>query len=289
MSDQMIWFLWSGRKMKELGWKSGGGVSGAGGVINPRDLTVGVLGVPFLTRSVSDQVRGPTKKLLQDQVAQDVERRISDRLLELLLPGLGNVESVNLGFLLDLADTGVRPRAGHKDFVPGHVSRRGVVTRVRDSPRVIRDQEGGMQDPSDSIVDRLGRGKGLVSALVGDDPETGAEKAHGDGDEGVCGGTDDVVAELGQAKAGDGRVDVEVCPGEQAEGNDILDDVEGRSDGRSVETVGGDGVEQLLDGELGRHKLFLFCHGACAGLLLFLLSGGGEELVLFGLAGHSLS
>lgn len=32
MSDQMIWFLWSGRKMKELGWKSGEGCQcGAGG------------------------------------------------------------------------------------------------------------------------------------------------------------------------------------------------------------------------------------------------------------------
>lgn len=33
-----------------------------------------------------------------------------------------------------------------------------------------------MEDPTDSVVDHLGLGEGLVTTFVGDDPETGSEE-----------------------------------------------------------------------------------------------------------------
>jgi hypothetical protein len=165
----------------------------------------------------------------------------------------------------------------------------GVVSSVRNSPRVIRHKENRVKNPSDSVVDVLGRGEGLVTTFVGNDPETGSKETHGDGDEGVSGGSSGVVSKLGESKLGDGRINLERSPCENTERNHILDDVQGRPESRSVETVSGNGIEQLLDGKLRRNKLFLFSQSSLLGLSLFLFGSGSDQLFLFDLTGNSLS
>lgn len=246
----------------------------------------------LLTGSVSDEVRGPTEQLLDDQVAQDVQRRVSDSFLKFELPRFSHFVSINFGFLLDFTDLGLGPCLGNKDFVSGHVSGSGVVTSVGDSPRVVRYEKNRVKNPSDGVVDVLGRRKRLMTAFVGDDPETGTEETHPDRDEGVSGSSSEVVSDRRQVELCDGRINVERGPGEETERDEILYDVQGRSNGGSVEAVCRDSIEQLLDGELGRNKLFLFtwCGGSTnVGLLLFLCGGSGDKLLLFGLAWGPLS
>lgn len=62
--------------------------------------------------------------------------------------------------------TQLRSSSGNKDLVSGHVSSSGVVLTVRDSPRVVRNKEDRVQDPSNKVVDALAGRVGLVTTLV---------------------------------------------------------------------------------------------------------------------------
>ena len=51
-----------------------------------------------------------------------------------------------------------------------------------------------MQDPSCEIVDGFRGAESLMTGFVGDDPESGTEESHPDGDGGVDGSSDEVVS-----------------------------------------------------------------------------------------------
>jgi len=77
-----------------------------------------------------------------------------------------SLDTKQLALLLHGTETELASGLGNKDFVTGKVTSSGVVTTVRDSPRVVRDKEGRVDDPTDGVVDGLGRRVGLMTALV---------------------------------------------------------------------------------------------------------------------------
>lgn len=124
--------------------------------------------VVVVAGDVGHQVVGPADELLADEDEQGVDRGL-----------LGQ-----LGQLVDhLAEAGglLLAGAGHEDHVALEVAGGLVVLAVGHLPREVGDQQGRVQDPTDEVVVQLGGRECLVAALVGQDPEAGAEKAlhHG--------------------------------------------------------------------------------------------------------------
>ena len=69
-------------------------------------------------------------------------------------------------------------RSGDEHLVPRHVAGGGVVAGVRDSPRVVGDTEGRVEDPSDGVVNCLRIGKGDDVRMGGvDDMEKEGDEA----------------------------------------------------------------------------------------------------------------
>lgn len=152
---------------------------------------VGSLGVVELTRRVLDQVQGPAEELLNQQVHKSVGRCVLKEFSEELSPafsllvnngvGLAGETSVDLLLLIvrlgRLLGGSQREQAllcsglGDKDLVASQVARRSVVTSVRDSPRVVRNEESRVQDPTDGVVEGLGFTGSLVASLVSTDPD----------------------------------------------------------------------------------------------------------------------
>jgi hypothetical protein len=77
-----------------------------------------------------------------------------------------SLDTLDLLVLLDGGVAQLGSSSGNKDLVSGHVASSGVVLTVRDSPRVVRNKEDRVQDPSDKIVDALAGRVGLVTTLV---------------------------------------------------------------------------------------------------------------------------
>ena len=64
--------------------------------------------------------------------------------------------------------------SGDKDLVSGQVTGSGVVLTVRDSPRVVWDEQDRVENPSDKVVDALAGRVRLVTTLVAE----GVSYAH---------------------------------------------------------------------------------------------------------------
>ena len=126
---------------------------------------VGSGGVRRLSTGVHDQVSGPSEDLSDEKVEADHNRRVLNSLSELLLTELGNVDTKDL-VLVGGAETDLASGLWDEDFVAGKVTGGGVVTTVGDPPRVVRDKQHGVDDETNGVVDLLGRGVGLVTALV---------------------------------------------------------------------------------------------------------------------------
>lgn len=140
-----------------------------------------------------------------------------------------------------------------------------MVSSMRDSPRVVRDQEGRVQDPTNGIVDRLGLRVGLVTALVSNDPDTRHDETLGETVQGPsCKSRDgsldasaDIRSQGGSTKV-DGlerRVDVAGGVTQQGDEDQVLGQVKRRLDSRSFKAVLWDGREEVLDGKVGDVEL----------------------------------
>jgi hypothetical protein len=89
-----------------------------------------------------------------------------------------------------------------------------------------------VEDPTDGVVDCLRLGKRLVTALVGDDPETSGEETGPEGIERPEGETCDGIEErMGQGQRGrvDERVQVLSQPVEAVDDRHVPDAVNSRS------------------------------------------------------------
>lgn len=192
--------------------------------------------VVVVAGDVGQEVVGPSDELLHDQH----EERVG-----------GSVFS-QLRHLVDqLAEAGglLLASARHKDHVALHVAGGGVVLSVGDLPAEEGHQEGRVEDPTGEVVDRLGVGEGAVAALVGNDPETGAEEALQDGVEGPETSTN--------GRGGDelrGDIVVEDVEGGGQAGH-VAEDVAVALESRALEAVLGDGIADVLDGEVGHLEL----------------------------------
>lgn len=136
---------------------------------------VGVFRVMFLSRSVPAEVHLPADELLHEQPEENGDRCVSYGFFEFLLSLFRQAQTVDFTIFFKRGETLLASGLGYKDFISSHVAGGGVMTTVRDSPRVIRYEKSGMDDPSDGVVDRFRRREGLMTTFVGDNPKTGAE------------------------------------------------------------------------------------------------------------------
>lgn len=118
--------------------------------------------------NVGDEVEDPSSELLADEVDKSSDWCLLGELVELVD---------------HTADAGGVDFAGlwHKHHVLIHVTGGLVVLSVGDLPGEIWHQKRGVADPADGVVDDLGWGESLVSALMSEDPDTGTEETlnHG--------------------------------------------------------------------------------------------------------------
>lgn len=192
--------------------------------------------VVVVAGDVGQQVVGPSDELLHDQHEERVGGSILGELRQLV-----DQLAQTRGLLL--------AGSGHKDHVALHVAGGGVVLAVGDLPAEVGHQQRRVQHPARQVVEPLVVGKGAVAALVGNDPEAGAEEAlqhrvqrPETGAEGLGGdqlGRDIVVEDVkGGGQAGHVAQDVGVA-----------------LERRPLEAVLGDGVADVLDGEVGHLEL----------------------------------
>jgi hypothetical protein len=113
---------------------------------------------------VGDQIQGPSKQLLRHQLERGVYWRLFEQLVHLMH---------------DVAHSGCMLLAGSRieDHVSLDVARGLVVLAMADLPAKVRNQQSGMAEPTDGVVQRLAWREGLMATLVCQDPESSAEQA----------------------------------------------------------------------------------------------------------------
>lgn len=176
-------------------------------------------------RNVGEEVENPThgrhdnegeETVDEVDLAEDVVD-LSDSLGELrdetgleMLLGL----HVLLGLPLIVVKEAVGSR-GHQsvdvrrqmDLVELHITGVGVVGAVGDLPRVVGNEEEGVDDDTDSVGDGLGIREATVTTLVADDPETGGEGTSDDEVSDPERGEGEVVDEdRGRGESSNGRL-----------------------------------------------------------------------------------
>lgn len=201
-----------------------------------------VIGHPFgsvrvlLSGNVGEQIHDPSKQLLEHNVVQGHN---------------GSVLQVvgNLGARLDSsALKELISGLWYKHHVSGHVSSGLVVLGVTKTPRVIRDQQGGVKDPSYRVIDSIGFRKGTVSTLVGQDPASSSKQTLYES-----------VQEPGNHSSGHPGNEVDVRSSkvsEQTNEEDIPSHVAQRSHRGSLVAVSGNGIQNVLD-RVRRHNEFI--------------------------------
>lgn len=117
-----------------------------------------------MTCNVAQQIPWPTDQLLANQHGSGVQRRLLHQLMHLM-------EDVAHAARMLLA------RARQENHVTLHVAGGFVVLSVADLPAEVRDQKSRVSEPANGVVEGFGGREGLVTALVRQDPQAGAEKA----------------------------------------------------------------------------------------------------------------
>lgn len=185
--------------------------------------------------NIGEEVVGPANELL----AKKHQKGVNGSLL------------CQLGQLVDkLSETAslLLASAGHKDHVALHVASGLVVFAVGHLPAKVGDEQGGVDNPTNSVVVQLGWGEGLVTALVGKDPETSTkETLH----EGVKAPKNEADWVGGDSLGGD-KV-VEECKG-SGEASHVPQDVSQTEEAITFEAVLGNGISNILDGVVGNLK-----------------------------------
>jgi len=98
-----------------------------------------------LAGEVEQQVPRPAEGELKDEAEEEHERSLLEQAVGLAVLGILSLGGKSDG----------RTRLGNKHLVACHVTGCLVMHGVRDSPRVIGDEEEGVEDPADRVVDEL--------------------------------------------------------------------------------------------------------------------------------------
>lgn len=246
-----------------------GFIQGAGGVEVVDTVTEAVLlslssaltlaFVEVMSSNVHEQVHGPTSQLLANGMEQGGKRSLLGQLVD-FVDGFANTAGVFSSGLW------------HKDHVALHVASGFVVLAVRDLPGEVRDEQGGVADQTDSVVEDLGGGERLMTALVSQNPQAGAEKTLNKGIDEPQGG------------AGWGERHILWCDelveegkGDAYAGN-ITEHVEEAPCARALEAVLRDRIAEVVDGVVGDLELVAVGVDELAPLLLLgELNLGGQR------------
>lgn len=182
---------------------------------------------------IADQISRPAAKLLVNQVQDCRDRCLLGQFRHLIeqiaKPGCKNFS-----------------RLGHKHHVSFHVAGAFVMLAVGDLPGEVGDQKGRVANPTDGVIQRLARRKGLMTALVCKNPDAGSKKAL---DESVecpecspCGhrrhvfGGDELVSEV----KGNGQR------------NDVASNITQSSDSRSLKAMLWNSFMDVTDSVVGK-------------------------------------
>jgi len=199
-------------------------------------LALGLLVVVGVAGDVGNDVKRPAEELLQDHVGSGSDGGLLHQLGE-LVDGVTDSASVDL------------TRLGKEDHIALHVTGGLVVLAVRDLPREVGDEKSRVENPTDGVVKGLGGREGLVTTLVGNDPQTGAEQALEDGVEGPKTSSNGSRGNV----LGSNKV---VCEGESgSEADNVAGNVVETGSSRALETVSRDSITDLLDGVVGNLEL----------------------------------
>lgn len=192
-------------------------------------LALGLAVVVVVARDVGDEIHWPSSELLGQEVESSGNGSLLHQLRKLMRK-FADPASIDLASLR------------HEDHVTLHVASGLVVLAVGDFPREIRDQESRVADPSNRVVDDLGRRESLVATLVSEHPQSRSEKTLHESIQGPKTRADrsrgDILGSYELVEDEKGR----------GEGDDVTSDVvEARSSG-TLETVLRDRIVDLLDG-----------------------------------------
>merc|ERR1712072_12325 len=121
-----------------------------------------------VARNVAQQVPRPADQLLANEHGSGVQWRLFHKLMHLM-------QDVAHSARVLLA------RARQEDHVTLHVASGLVVLSMADLPAEVWDQKSGVREPANGVVEGLGRREGLMTALVRQYPEAGAEEALKEG------------------------------------------------------------------------------------------------------------
>jgi hypothetical protein len=95
-----------------------------------------------------------------------------------------------------------------------------------------------VEDPANGVVDGLRGGEGLVTALVGNNPDTGGRERARDGVRSVKDDLSRLVGNGRDVELVKEGLDVESKPDADGDRSGILDNVNRRAEGRALEAVG---------------------------------------------------
>lgn len=192
--------------------------------------------VVVVASDVGEEVVGPADELLADEEGKGVGGSVLGELAQL-------VDQTAETRSLLLAGT------GHKDHVALHVAGGLVVLAVGILPGEVGDEQGRVKNPASDVVDEVGIREGAVSALVGNDPETSAKETLEEGVDSPESTADPDVGDVlgGHVVVVDGKGGGEV--------EHVAEDVEITLEGGALEAVLGNGIANVLDGEVGRSEL----------------------------------
>lgn len=219
---------------------------------------LGLVLMVVVASNVGEEVHGPTEQLLHDNVAGGQEGGLFEQLVQ---------------FMDSLANAGgiLRTRLGDENHVTSDVTSGLVVLSVGDLPREVRDEQSRVADPTDSVVQPLGRRERLVTTLVSQNPDTGTEETL----------KNSVQAPQGKPE----RVRRHVFGGHK-----VLKDIEDGGDddnipghigqtldGGALEAVSRDSITNLLDGVVGDFELVAIGVDHLALILLFSIRLHGRE------------
>ena len=139
---------------------------------------------------------------------------------------------------------------------------------VGDLPGEVGNEQERVADPANGVIQNLGGGEGLVAALVGQHPHSGADKTLHNGVQGPKG-------HAGRQEGHGLRGDIVVEEVEnRGQDSDVPEDIVQTSGSGAVEAVSGNGIADLLDGIVWDLELVSVGVQHLAGLLL--RSHGGQ-------------
>lgn len=225
--------------------------------------TLALLLVEVVAGNVGHEVVGPADELLENEVDESVDGRLFAKLAK-LVDKLTSARSVLLA------------GAGEEDHIALHVAGGLVVLGVGDLPAEVGHKQSRVEEPASHIVNELRVREGAVAALVGNDPEASTEETLEDGVQAPESNADGLGGNCLSR-----HVVVEDVEG-GGEANDVADNVAVTLEGRALEAVLGNGIAELLDGEVGRGELV----AVCVEQVVIVASLGGGELSILVNRGH---